>query len=94
MATVYILYSESLKKFYTGSCKNISERLEEHREKKIQNAFTSKVSDWTLFFQLNDLSYVQARKIESHIKKMKSSTYIENLLNYPEIADQLCKKYE
>ena len=42
-----------------------------------------------MYFQLDDLSYEQARKIEALIKKMKSKKYIENLQKYPELVAQL-----
>jgi len=69
MAAVYILYSSSLDKYYIGSCKEYLVRLEQHLSKYFPDAFTSKTDDWVLYFFLNDLEYLQARKIESHIKK-------------------------
>jgi putative endonuclease len=93
MATVYILYSEKLNKYYTGSCNDLSERLDGHRSKTFKNAFTINSDDWTLYFSCLELDYKQARRIESHIKKMKSKVYIENLVKYPEIIERLKEKY-
>jgi len=42
---------------------------------------------------LDDLTYAQARMIETHIKRMKSRKYIENLMKYPAIAEKLKEKY-
>ena len=92
MATVYILYSIDLDKYYTGSCKDLAERLRQHKEKVYPGSFTSKGS-WTLFFSIDGLEYGQARKIEAHIKKMKSRIYINNLQRYPEIVEKLKLKY-
>ena len=39
MATIYILHSESLNKFYVGSCKDLVERLAQHLNKTLDNAF-------------------------------------------------------
>ncbi|MBZ4187989.1 GIY-YIG nuclease family protein [Niabella beijingensis] len=94
MAYVYILYSPAAKRFYIGSCLELSDRLNEHRDKKHAGSFTARYSDWELYFTIADLSYLQARKVEQHIKKMKSRKYIENLVLYPEIAMGLIERYK
>ena len=94
MATVYILFSQSLDKFYIGSCKDVTLRLREHLNEEIHGAFTSKASDWTLFLSIEELTYSQARLIEGHIKKMKSQKFIKNLKQYPELVSKLKKRFE
>lgn len=69
------------------------ERLQDHKSKKFPGCFTSKDNSWALFFEIPNLSYKQARNIESHIKAMKSSTYIKNLVNYPEMLEKLKEKF-
>ena len=93
--TVYILYSESLDRFYTGITSLVThERLQNHIEKKYTgNKYTKKADDWVLYFQLDCSDTSQARKIELHIKKMKSATYIRNLKIYPEISEKLLIRY-
>jgi putative endonuclease len=93
MASVYILYSPSLNGYYTGSCQELSERIEQHLNGTIPGAYTAKAKDWMLYFSIDDLTYKQARDIESHIKQMKSKTYIENLKKYPELSLKLRKQY-
>ena len=93
MAAVYILYSPSLNKFYVGSCVDVTERLHQHLASFFPRAFTSKVKDWIVYFSLSDLSYEQARRIELHIKNMRSRKYIENLKRYPEISLKLINLY-
>ncbi len=93
MAWVYILSSKRLGKYYTGSCLDLQKRLEEHRKGKYAGSFTSKSNDWELFHSIGELGYDQSRKIESHIKRMKSRRYIENLKKYPELALKLRKRY-
>lgn len=88
MASVYILYSVELDRYYTGSCKFLEKRLEEHNNKTYLDSYTAKASDWVLFLSINNLGYSQARGIEEHIKRMKSKKYIENLKRYPEIIDK------
>jgi putative endonuclease len=77
MASVYILYSNELKRFYTGSCKDISYRIDQHLNKEFADSFTALAKDWQLYCAIDELGYKQARSIELYIKKMKSSTYIE-----------------
>ena len=55
--------------------------------------FTSKASDWELFYELECSNRSQAIQIEKYIKKMKSSVYIKNLIKYPEIGKKLLIKY-
>ena len=93
MATVYILHSISLDRFYIGSCVNLDNRLEQHRNKTFKGSFTSKAEDWEIFFQCSDLHITQARKIEAHIKRMKSKKYINNLKAFPDMIDKLKLRY-
>ena len=93
MATVYILYSKSIDRFYVGSCHDLKLRLDQHKNKYFKNAFTSRTADWELFLALPDLEYTQARKIENHIKRMKSRLYIKNLFTYHELREKLVFKY-
>jgi putative endonuclease len=93
MATVYILYSKTADKYYTGSTQNLEPRLKWHAEKKFAGSFTAQHSDWELYFEISDIDYRRARQIESHIKRMKSRHYIQNLKKYPEMAIKLLGKY-
>ena len=93
MASVYILFSEKLNRFYTGSCLDLLQRLQSHKDKSFTDSFTSKTEDWELFFTINDLDYRQSRLIELHIKKMKSVIFIKNLKQYPELVAKLIERY-
>jgi len=89
MASVYILHSEKLDRFYVGSCKDLSYRFEQHLNKEFTESFTTAAEDWVLYLSIDELEYQQARSIESHLKKMKSIAYIQNLRKYPEIIGRL-----
>ncbi|ARN78971.1 hypothetical protein BST97_13770 [Nonlabens spongiae] len=89
MASVYIIYSKKLNRFYTGSCLDFEERLRLHNSGYYSKSYTSKTDDWTVHILISDLEYEQARSIERHIKEMKSRKYILNLAKYPEIVDKL-----
>ena len=94
MPCLYILYSPSYDKFYTGATTLAAEnRLERHLEKYYENKFTGKISDWELFFEIDCDSMKQAMQIEKHIKKMKSKKYLNDLKKFPEISEKLKMKY-
>ena len=94
MAYVYILHSEKLDRFYTGSCLDLGKRLLEHQTKIDTSSFTAKANDWKLFFCIENLKYKQARKIESHINEMRSKKYMEDLKKYPEMSQDLIDRYK
>ena len=94
MAVVYILYSPKIDKYYTGSCKDLGERMSSHKTKAYSDAFTARADDWELYLCLEDLGYEQCRKIEQHIKRMKSRKYIENLKKYTDLRNKLIAKYQ
>jgi putative endonuclease len=54
-----------------------------------EHRYTAKAEDWHLTFVIECKTFSQAVKIEKHIKRMKSSTYIKNLSIYPEMAEKL-----
>jgi putative endonuclease len=88
MASVYVLYSTKLDRFYIGSCKEFQFRFEQHLN-KVYAGFTTNADDWQLFLLVEDLSYSKARALERHIKKMKSRVYLQNLAKYPEMIIKL-----
>ncbi|MCG8574810.1 MAG: GIY-YIG nuclease family protein [Flavobacteriales bacterium] len=93
MAQVYILYSKNIDRYYVGSCKNLAIRYQDHLNKKYPNSYTRIADDWEIFFSVDKLTENQARKIEKHIKSMKSRKYFENLKRYPEITEKLINKF-
>ena len=94
MAAVYILYSSTIDKYYVGSCKDIMERIDQHLSKYLPGGFATTASDWLVYYSINNLKYSQVRKIEIHIKRMKSKKYIEDLKKYPEISFKLIALYQ
>ena len=93
MACVYILYSESLNCYYIGSCRDFTERLVDHQSGKYKASYTAKTTDWRLYFLIDKLGYSQARKLEAHIKRMKSRSYIESLNRREDLIEFLKDKY-
>ncbi len=93
IASVYILNSKELGRYYNRSCTDLAYRVDQHFNKDFNKSFTAKADDWKLYFYRYDLTYVQARSIEAHIKKMRNSLYIENLKKHHEIIEKLILKY-
>jgi putative endonuclease len=93
MDSVYILHSDKLKRFYIGYTSDFETRLEFHKNAASQK-FTANADDWSLFLQIPCENKTQGLNIEKHIKKMKSKTYIQNLIKYPDIILKLKDKYQ
>jgi putative endonuclease len=91
---VYIIYSDSIDKFYVGETVNVAERLNQHNVGVYKAAFSKQATDWQLFWSIGCHSRSQALKIEKHIKKMRNRKYFENLIKYPEISQKLLKLYK
>jgi putative endonuclease len=93
MYFVYILYSKTIDKFYVGETVDLAARLDLHNNGEFDLSYTKQARDWMLYFKLECPDRTVARRIELHIKKMKSRKYYENLLKYPEISKKLIKSY-
>ena len=93
MYFVYILWSEKLQRFYTGTTDNIPVRLEQHNNASYPDSFSAKGIPWKIYYVIECTNSRQAYKIEKHIKAMKSSSYIKNLLIHPDITKRLLSQY-
>lgn len=92
MYFVYILYSQIADKYYVGQTDDPDRRLLEHN-KLSENKFTSKYRPWKCIacFPVGK-SRGLAMKIERHIKKQRSRSYIKNLAKLPNI-DKLIDRF-
>jgi putative endonuclease len=91
--SVYIIYSRLLDKYYIGYTEDLELRISQHNQGHYSDSYTKISDDWQLFYLINCDSKNQAIKIETHIKKMKSKIYLENLKKYPEIGLKLLEKF-
>ncbi|MGE8553536.1 MAG: GIY-YIG nuclease family protein [Chryseobacterium jejuense] len=79
MCYCYILYSESLEKYYIGhSCDDLQERLRKHLAN--HKGFTSKAKDWIIVCSESFNSKTEAYKREREIKAWKSKSKIQKLI--------------
>ena len=93
MHYVYILHSLRTGKYYAGESPDVEVRLAFHND-PIKNTNSTKSGiPWELFWTLKVSDRSLARKIELHIKNMKSVKYYQNLKEYPEISEKLIQKY-
>jgi len=93
MFVVYILHSQKLDKFYIGTTDDFDRRFKEHNSEEKPDAFSLRGRPWTKFLVIENLRSEQAYKMEDHIKRMKSKTYIMNLKKYPEMIEKLKLRY-
>ena len=75
-------------------CKWVSEIIVATTTNNEDQIIFDKAIDWGLFLTIENLNYQQARFVEAHIKKMKSTDYIKNLKKYPEMVSKLVEKYK
>jgi putative endonuclease len=78
MFHVYIIYAETMNKFYIGSCQNLENRVQDHLNKR--SKFTKITKDWALKYSEKFETRSEAVQRELKIKKMKSRIYIEKLI--------------
>ena len=64
--TVYILFSETYKKHYTGFTSNLTERFKSHNE--LGNDWTSKYRPWKIIHFKEFESKAEAMKYEAWLK--------------------------
>jgi putative endonuclease len=78
MFTTYIIYSQSLDKYYIGHTADLQQRLIKHLAN--HKGFTGKVNDWVIVYQETFDSKTEAYKRERVIKNWKSRKMIEKLI--------------
>jgi putative endonuclease len=91
---VYVIYSSTLNRFYTGTTDCVDRRLKEHNAGIHPDSFSKKGIPWQLYLSINGLSSIQAKSIEKHIKTMKSSIFIKNLKEHPELMQKLIIRFK
>ena len=76
------------------SQEKIADRISKHNTSFYGAHYTTKTSDWELYYIIECVTISQAMKIEKHIKKMKSITYLKNLKKFEAIQLKLLEKYK
>ena len=89
---VYILQSEKTGGYYIGQTDDLEKRLQQHNATD-NSEYTKRDQPWQLIKSFQCDCRLQSRRIESHIKKMKSRKYIEDIIKYERIFEKLKIKY-
>ncbi|HEU4495627.1 MAG TPA: GIY-YIG nuclease family protein [Flavobacterium sp.] len=92
MFSIYIIFSEKLNRFYVGTTDDVERRVSEHNTGFYSNSYTSKGIPWILKLKFECKSSEQAYALERFIKKMKSKTFISNLINDENIIKDIQNK--
>ncbi|MBW8333347.1 MAG: GIY-YIG nuclease family protein [Prolixibacteraceae bacterium] len=75
---IYILCSETRDRYYIGSCADVNDRLIRHNAGAVQS--TKSGRPWRIVYTEAFSSKTEALKREIHLKRMKSSVYLEDLI--------------
>ena len=94
MHFLYIIFSVKTGKYYIGETPDVPARLAFHNNVVLNTNSTKTGIPWELFWYLKLENRGIAKKIESHIKRMKNVKYYENLKKYPELSEKLILKYK
>jgi len=80
MHFIYIIYNDRADKYYVGETNDLNKRMIDHDEGNYAKSYTSYREGWELKKQMKVSNRVEARKIETYIKKMKSKKFLMSLL--------------
>jgi putative endonuclease len=91
----YILFSRKLNRFYVGSTELLpKQRLQMHLSNTYGSSkFTAKADDWELFMEVECNSIICARKVETHLKKMRNSKYYLWLSQNPNAVEKIKERF-
>jgi putative endonuclease len=82
MYDVYILKSETTRRYYTGSTANVHRRLREHNDELPNPGLSTRGGrPWKLVFRASYPSRAGALAAERYIKSMKSRSWIGKLVD-------------
>ncbi|MBS1515140.1 MAG: GIY-YIG nuclease family protein [Bacteroidetes bacterium] len=73
----YILYSETVGKYYAGSTSDVHNRIKEHNSGKTN--FTRKARDWKLVKSFEFENKTDALKLENKIKARGCKRFLDSL---------------
>jgi putative endonuclease len=92
MHYLYIIYSDSSQKFYIGETNNMEDRVSKHQNHFYSNSFTKIADDWRIVLTFNCIDKEEAIYLENFIKRMKSKTFNNKIINDPSILKDILSK--
>ncbi len=72
----YIIFSEKLNQYYTGSTQNLENRLNDHNTGRGKHS--SKGEPWTLVFSQKFSTRAEAVRLENSIKKRGAKRFLDD----------------
>ena len=75
---VYIIYSDSIDRYYVGQTEDLAKRLNDHQTG--HSKYTKTGKPWVLKWSRSFPTRSEAVKEETRIKKQKSRLFIESLI--------------
>ena len=77
MVTVYAIRDENSKQIYVGMTKNLSQRLDEHREKK--SFYTKRFGGFRLIYSEECKDYKEGRVREKYLKSGVEKEFLKRI---------------
>ena len=74
---VYIIFSDTINKFYVGSTQDLNQRIYQHNTKK--GKFTDKGIPWKLIHAIEVLDRSTAVQLEKKIKKRGARRFLNDI---------------
>jgi putative endonuclease len=90
---VYIIKSQKTDHYYVGETPNVDARIDFHNDSQKNTNSTKRGIPWELYWKLQVEDRAIAKKIEGHIKRLKSRKYIEDIRKYKDVSEKLIVKY-
>ena len=92
MHYLYIIFSDSLNRYYVGETHDTEKRLIKHNNHTYKGAFSNIADDWKIVLSKNCQSKKEALFLEAFIKRMKSKKFILKIIGNPDILDDILNK--
>ncbi|MET7030456.1 GIY-YIG nuclease family protein [Sediminicola luteus] len=89
---IYILYSNSADKYYVGETSDPGNRLKQHLDHHFKTNYTKIANDWHIKLEKEVTSKEDAVYLERFVKRMKSRSFIEKLIDNPTILEDILNK--
>ena len=91
MHFLYIIYSPTADKFYTGETNDVPERLKLHNSFKALKKVTGAASDWKLKLIYKCGNKEEAIYLKNYLK-VKNVQFIEEVVEHPQILQEIQRK--
>ncbi|CAL2091977.1 GIY-YIG nuclease family protein [Tenacibaculum sp. 190524A05c] len=92
MHFLYIIYSQTLDKFYIGETHNLAVRIKKHNQHEYSKAYTKAASDWIYVLQMKCNNKEDALYLEKFIKRMKSRKFVQKIIDTPKTLEDILLK--